>query len=206
MEVATTAQPSSGHQKRYVPIVAGTLGGFGMALIVGFLFYISRRRSFGIRGPVRAKGSEPQTYRDGRQLFGFENTGHLAHTRAAIRTQRLELSPLSGAASCHSYQGEPPHAPSVPEVSESVPDFGSLFNIDVETGFPWDLDSNLDPSGLGALPFANVDFGTNFDLDHQNSNASTVPVSSYLKPSREEETPFDIGLELGGRVDEDLNA
>ena len=79
----------------------------------------------------------------------------------------------------------------------------SAYNPDWETEDPWDWDSNLYPSGLGELPFANVDLQTNFDLDHQNPDASTVQESSRLEPSRETGSLLDIDLGLENTVDGD---
>ena len=83
MEVATAAQSPSRHQKRYVPIVAGTLGGCGLALIVGCLFYLFLRRSrrrHGPRYPIRAKGCVSRTYRDRPKHVAFDTdplSGHV---------------------------------------------------------------------------------------------------------------------------------
>ena len=70
---------------------------------------------------------------------------------------------------------------------------------------PWDWESILDLSGLDALPSANVDFEMDFDVDQQTSNSSTVPVSSDMKSSRDEEIPADICLQHGDPVDGGLN-
>ena len=96
-------------------------------------------------------------------------------------------------------------APSVRLLPGSVSghESGSLFNIDLETGIPWDWDSNLDLSGLGELPFADVDLQTNLDSDYQNPVASTVQASSDLEPSRDTGFPLEIGLGLGNPVDGD---
>ena len=212
MEDATTAPPSSGHQKRYVPIVAGTLGGCGLALIVGCLFCLflrRRRQRYGpgspdsvIRWPLTS-GHDPES-------SGFEPSYRPSDTRVEPRRYARSGDPAP------SSRGEiakfTSHFPlsviCAPHVGalESDPDSGFFFNNDLETGIPWDWDANLDLSDLGALPFANVDFETIFDLDHQNLTASSVPVSSALKPSREEEFPLGNSLELGVPVDEDLNA
>ena len=174
MEVSTAAQPSSGHKKRYVPIEAGTLGGCGLALIFGCLFYLfllRPRRRYGHRGSLREMGPEPQTYRPRLQhsLLGGSNSQFLDWV------PDLELDPGSG----------------------------SPFNIDLETGNAWDWDSNLELSGLGELPFANVDLQTSFDLDHQNPDASTVQASSNLEPSCDKGFPLDIGLGIEHCVDRD---
>ena len=100
---------------------------------------------------------------------------------------------------------EVPNNPRSVSVPEMAPESGSFFSIDLETGHPWDWDSYLDLSGLSALPFAHVDLGTNFDLDHQTSNIPTVPVSSDLKPKPKEDFPLEIGSELGDSLDGDLN-
>lgn len=44
MQAATAAQPSSRHHKRYVPILAGMLGGCGLILFLGCLAYLFMRR------------------------------------------------------------------------------------------------------------------------------------------------------------------
>ena len=235
MEVATAP---SRHQKHYVPIVTGTLGGCGLALIVGFLFYLflrRRRQRSGPRGLVYQTGSKTQTYRDRSEQFGFDTHPRTVWTRShRIRSQSRpgvlssEYDPHQGSryprAECegfkfHCYECPPseevsqlqdwvlrhPHLDDIAHSSRLVAS-GPLSNIDLETGNPWDWDSNLDLLGLDALPFANVDFETIFDPDHQNLNASTVPVNSDLKATREEEFPLDIGLELVDPVDGDLSA
>ena len=250
MESATTAQPSSGHQKRYVPIVAGTLGGFCLALIVGCLFYwFLRKRSprLGRRDPVRAKVSELQTYgyRPEQGAFGIPAS---LNTRGSL--QRTGHT-FSHSPPPRQKRGQIPFRSNFP--SRSVRDSGSLFHIgdytcrdhssdiaydttlsslytrpssaqtmgfcdflprqhlyslsesvpDLETGIPWDWESNLDLSGLGELPFANVDLQTNPISDHQDPVASTVQASSDLEPSRDKGIPLDIGLGHGNSVDGD---
>ena len=116
-----------------------------------------------------------------------------------------QVSSYRGGWQCYYPSDEFAHPSRLFEVSELDPDSGSPFNINLETGNAGDWDSNLDPLGLGALPFANDDFETNFDPDHQTSNVSTVPVSSDLESYREEDFPLDLDLELGDSMDRDLN-
>ena len=206
MEVSTAAQPSSGHQKRYVPIVAGTLGGCGLALIIGCLFCLflrRRRRGYGLGVPlgvpVRPEWLEPQAYRPRLENDTF-------HTPLRVRQRGALMKSFShGGHGNYGGGNQIPdwllHHSHMPEVPELDPESGSPFNIDLETGHPWDWDSNLDLSGLGALPFANVDLETSFDLDHQTSNVSIVQASSDLEPSCNEEFPLDIGLGVVNSVD-----
>ena len=199
MDVATAAQPPSRHQKRYVPIVAGTLGGCGLALIIGYLFYLFLRRPrqrYRPRDPVRAEWYEPHTYAF---CLGYDGSDTTLRSRDTRFEMTFDYAPSLRISEWH-------HSSRLSEESALDLGSGSPFNISLETGNAWDWDSNLDLLGLGALPFANVDFETNFDLDHQTSNVSTVPVSSDLESYREEDFPLDLDLELGNPVDRDLNA
>ena len=200
MEVATADQLPSRHQKRYVPIVAGTLGGCGLALIVVFLFYLflrRRRRRYGRRGRLYRAGSRLQTqsWRNMHEvMFDRDLAVHSLTTEGAERivvSQRGESSPgeTLDEVGVSMYQGIPV----------------TIGNLSGETEDPWDWNSNFDPSGLGELPFANVGLQTNFDLDHQNPDASTMQASSRLEPSRETGFPLDIDLGLGIPVDWDSN-
>ena len=200
MEVSTAAQPSSGHQKRYIPIVAGTLGGCGLILILGCLFYLflrRRRRRYGPRGPVRAKGSEPQTCNSMYRSFsGFHTTDQTEHSStiegAGNNVVHLwttaSLKVLSSREKCIRRTG-------------SLMQYSPPFDLHLEAEDPWDWNSNFDFSGLSELPFADVDLQTDFNLDHQNPDASTVQASSDLQPSCDKGFPLDVGLGLGNPVD-----
>ena len=235
MEIATAAQPRSRHQKCYVPIMAGTLGGCDLALIVGLLFYLFwRRRRQASRKSITAPYDSyscpmeeqiPFAHHPEPPIFGYLPL----HTEDPLAYKETTNLPWDGTAEdvvFSSYNdvaatatGETPLADwglqNLPSAQGSIPPLSlrhecphwriSPFNIDLEAGDPGAWDSNANLSSLGTSPFANVDFETNFDLDYQNSNASTVTVDSYLEPSREEEDPLDIDLELGNPVDRDLN-
>ena len=110
-----------------------------------------------------------------------------------------------------SAQGSIPRQPFQHQVPQSsIESIDSIEHVSsdicLDAGVPGVWDSNADLSSLGALTFANVDLETNFDLDHQTPNVSTVPMRPDLEPSRDDEVPFDIDLELGIPVDQDLTA
>ena len=239
MAVATAAQPSFG-QKHWVPIVAGTLGGSGLILILGCLFYCflwrRRRRSSGvlvsalpgehrlaeedcirvehtlgdghfdagrISLPHRVYGS---SYRNYSEQIEHEDYAELAcetwpwtmtaedgflSSPNGFETIAREETPLAdwGLPSLLSVQDSVPRQSLQHEVLPPDPAYGFPFDIDLEVGNPGERDSNVDFSDLGALPFANVDLETYFDIDCENSDASTVPTNLVLGPSREKNSP-----------------
>ena len=233
MEVATTAQPPSSHQKRYVPIVAGTLGGCGLILVLGCLFYLfwrRRRQAKELLSPIRQGISSyrierPTSFPPQAQDYGLYAPPTKACRRRTERScartaedvvfgsyNEIDVTatgetPLAdwGLESSLSAQGSTPRQSLQIEVPHSGIEHVLPFDINLEAGDPGAWDSYADSSSLGALPFANVDLETNFDLQYPGLNASTVPVSSDLEPSREEEDPLDIDLELGNPVDRDSN-
>ena len=172
MEVATAAQPPSRHQNRYVPIVAGTLGGCGLALIVGCLLYLFLR--------MRRRG--------------------LGQTRRApaVIVRQTAYRPL------FERHAEPNWRIASPQVSFcDMCRFPPRYDPTFQAGFFEDWNSTLDLSGLSELPFADVDFQTNFDFDYHNLDTSTLQASSDLEPSHDRGFPLNIGLGPGNSVDGD---
>ena len=66
-------------------------------------------------------------------------------------------------------------------------------NLELENLADWNLNNNF--SDLDALPCANYDPETDFDIEYQNLFASTVPASSIEETGREEELRIDFDLE-----------
>lgn len=83
--------------------------------------------------------------------------------------------------------------------------YSPRFDLNWEVEDPWDRNSNLDLSGLGELPFANVDDQTDFISDNQNADSCTVQASSNPELSLDNEFLLDIDLGLENSVDRDSN-
>ena len=166
MEVSTAAQPSSGHQKRYIPIVAGTLGGCGLALIVGDLLYLflrRRRQRFRREGPVTSDMPHCETRSSPRFL-----------TRGSYLDDNLEGESVSFCSNI--VYLFPPQSVALSHAASA---------LEFEDLAEWNVDEYL--SGLDALPFANFDLETNYDLEYQNLNASAVPASPDLGANHEQD-------------------
>ena len=92
------------------------------------------------------------------------------------------LPSVQGSVSRHSLQHEVP--PSSPE-----------FDTEWERGNPVNWDPNSELSSSAVLPFANVDIPTGFDLNHHDSNASTVLSSLGALPFANVDLQNDFGLD-----------
>ena len=214
MQAATAAQPSSRHSKRYVPIVAGILGGCGLIYALWYLAYLlfMRRRRRAYTGHVYDQGYTSHFYDQGasttitlshqprNSVIGVDDTAKYisAHCGSYSRPVSLEETPPTAVQTTLESVSRPFLMPEIPQfelLQHELSQLRTEFDSDLELGDPMNWDPQFDLSSLTAIPFADIDLPIDFDLDYQNSNASILPSGLGTLPFVDIDLPKDFDLD-----------